>query len=113
MGDNGENRRRSIDSEIGQLIGKVDDLHKGVGKALSHANDAHVTCAKTLAVVEGLNTRLDEDRASHTAMWRQINDHSAFQNNWKGFMAGVVFIASGVGAMIVVVINYLLGHLKI
>jgi len=118
MNYKGDERRcvGDLPERIKSLDDKVDGLTSGISKAQSHAHDTRIISEKTLTMVEQYikttDERYHEGKADHAAMWAEINEHSAFQNNWKGFMAAISFMAAGVGAVIVMVYNYLTGHVK-
>jgi len=110
-----ETRRRS-DFQIERLAEKVDDLYDGISKAQLHANDAHMSSAETFTIVQQFikttDQRYAEGREDHKAMWERIDEHSKFQNHWKGFMAAITFIAAAVGALFMMAFNYFTGHIK-
>jgi len=110
-----EKRRRS-DFQIERLAEKVDDLYEGISKAQSHANDAHMSSAETLTIVQQFIKTADqrylEDREDHKEMWEKIDNHSEFQNYLKGGIAFMAFISAAAGAALVMALNYFTGHIK-
>ena len=89
------------------------DIHSALSRMQSHVHDTSVLSSETLVLlkahIDKSNERYSDGKLDHAAIWDKVNEHSAFQNNWKGFVAGVTFVAAGAGALLVLVYEYLRG----